>query len=41
MIKDRGVAQNEVPKSHGERAMGNKKLSDMTVVILSGATGPT
>ena len=27
---------NEVPKSHREH-----KLSDMTVVILSGATGPT
>ena len=36
MIKDRGAAQNEVPKSHGEQ-----KLSDMTVVIVSGVTGPT
>ena len=34
MTKGQGVAQNEVPKAHGER-----KLSDMTVVILFGGTG--
>ena len=40
-MKGWGPAQNEVPKSYGECAMGNEKLSNMTVVILSGAIGPT
>ena len=36
MTKGRGAVQNEVPNFHGEQ-----ELSDMTVVILSGAIAPT